>query len=402
MRTLCAALLIILALGLPGFATGTLDVYFIDVGQGDAILIDYGEYEMLIDGGSDGSCVPFLAQYVDGSLEVLVVTHPHSDHVGGLDDVLRAFVVDKIVTNGARADTNAFRNFDAAAAAEGCPQIVANRNVPITLDDLTFRILHPDQLTGDANEDSIVLSLTYGQIDFLFTGDIENETEAELLKTGCVPDIDVLKVAHHGSRYSSTEDFLDATQPELAVYSAGVGNRYGHPAQETLARLTASGATVLGTDRCGTVHVGTDGASYVVFSGSLKTEFRSQAAPENSSYSPAQSTIVITKIHYDGAVARAESDEYVEISNVGPNPQDIVNWRLVDISDGYPEFQFPSCMLYPGQSIRVYTDEVHPEWGGFSYRSGRAVWNDTEPDTAVLYDAEGREVSRKSYEPDSN
>ena len=85
MRTLCAALLIILALGLLGFATGTLDVYFIDVGQGDAILIDYGQYEMLIDGGPDGSCVPFLAQYVDGSLEVLVVTHPHSDHVGGLD-----------------------------------------------------------------------------------------------------------------------------------------------------------------------------------------------------------------------------------------------------------------------------------------------------------------------------
>jgi len=270
MRTLWAVLLIILALGLLGFATGTLDVYFIDVGQGDAILIDYGTYEMLIDGGPNGSCVPFLTQYVDGPLEVLVLTHPHSDHVGGLDDVLRAFVVHEVVTNGARANSTAFRNFDAAAAAEGCPQIVAKRNMLIDLDDLTFRALHPDQLTGDANEDSIVLALTYGQIDFLFTGDIENDAEAELLKMGCLTDIDVLKVAHHGSQYSSTEGFLDATRPELAVYSAGDGNRYGHPTQEALARLTAVGAIVLGTDRYGTIHLCTDGQTVWITTDTLQ------------------------------------------------------------------------------------------------------------------------------------
>ncbi len=107
--------------------------------------------------------------------------------------------------------------------------------------------------------------------------------------------------------------------------------------------------------------------------------------------------VQITRIFYDGLVPRVESDEYVEITNLGDQPQDLAGWVLMDISEGYPSFTFSSYILAPGESIRVYTNEYHPEWGGFSFEYGRAIWNNTEPDVAVLYDTQDKEVSRKSY-----
>ena len=107
--------------------------------------------------------------------------------------------------------------------------------------------------------------------------------------------------------------------------------------------------------------------------------------------------IQITSIFYDGQVPRVESDEYVEITNLGDQPQDLAGWVLNDISEGYPSFTFPSYILAPGKSIRVYTNEYHPEWGGFSFEYSQAIWNNSKPDIAVLYDSQGREVSRKSY-----
>jgi len=107
--------------------------------------------------------------------------------------------------------------------------------------------------------------------------------------------------------------------------------------------------------------------------------------------------VEITYIFYDGLVARVESDEYVEITNLGDQPQELTGCMLIDISDEYPSFIFPSCILTPGKSIRVYTNEYHPEWGGFSFEYSQAIWNNSEPDVAVLYDSQGKEVSRKSY-----
>ncbi len=113
---------------------------------------------------------------------------------------------------------------------------------------------------------------------------------------------------------------------------------------------------------------------------------------------PPSPDVQITHIFYDGLVPRAESDEYVEITNLGDQSQDLAGWELMDISEGYPSFTFPSYILAPGESIRVYTNESHPEWGGFTFEYGRAVWNNSEPDVAVLYDNQSKEVSRKSYQ----
>jgi len=107
--------------------------------------------------------------------------------------------------------------------------------------------------------------------------------------------------------------------------------------------------------------------------------------------------IQITHIFYDGLVPRVESDEYVEITNLGDQPQDLADWILIDISEGYPSFIFPPYILAPGESTRIYTNEYHPEWGGFSFEYSQAIWNNSEPDIAVLYNSQGEEVSRKSY-----
>ena len=109
------------------------------------------------------------------------------------------------------------------------------------------------------------------------------------------------------------------------------------------------------------------------------------------------SNVKITKIFYDGLEPRTESDEYVEIKNLGSEPVDLEGWVIKDISEGYPSLTFPAYILQPGKSIRVYTNEIHPEYGGFSFGYGKAVWNNSSPDTAVLYNAQGQEVSRKSY-----
>ena len=107
--------------------------------------------------------------------------------------------------------------------------------------------------------------------------------------------------------------------------------------------------------------------------------------------------VQITYIFYDGLVPYVESDEYVEITNLGDQPQELTGCVLMDISEGYPSFTFPSYILAPGKSIRVYTNECHPEWGGFSFEYSQPIWNNSEPDVAVLYDNQGNEISRKSY-----
>ena len=112
---------------------------------------------------------------------------------------------------------------------------------------------------------------------------------------------------------------------------------------------------------------------------------------------PPPGDVQSTYIYYDGAVPSTEADEYIEVTNLGTTSQNLEGWVLKDISEGYPSFTFPSYTLAPGVSIRVYTNQIHPEWGGFSFGYGKAIWNNTSPDTAALYDSHGNKVSQKSY-----
>lgn len=243
-----------------------LQVHFIDVGQGDSILIDFGSDEILIDGGGRSPGVTdYISEYIDGSLEVMVATHPHADHIGGLIKVLEVFQVEEIWLNGDTSTSKTYQDFMAAVNAEGAEVNLAKRNGTIAIGDLNFSILNPpDTLFNEINNNSIVLRLEYGDTIFLFTGDAEEEAEASILISESELQAQILKAGHHCSRTSSSKPFLEKVKPERAICMVGENNRYGHPHQETLAALEEIGAEIYRTDTNGTIIVLTDGIDYKI------------------------------------------------------------------------------------------------------------------------------------------
>ncbi|MGD0779729.1 MAG: ComEC/Rec2 family competence protein [Dehalococcoidales bacterium] len=242
----------------------SLTVHFIDVGQGDSILIDLGETEVLIDGGSKGTgAANYIGAYVDGPLETIVVTHPHEDHIGGLPAVFDAFEVQEVWLNGETATSKAYTDLMNAINTEGSIVHEAKRGMSIQVGTLVFSVLNPETpLTDDVNNNSIVLRLSYGETDFLFMGDAQKKAESSMLSL--LTSTEILKVGHHGSDTSSSTVFLNVIKPETAIISVAKVNSYHHPAQVTLNDLTAIGATIYKTSDSGTIKITTDGNTYTV------------------------------------------------------------------------------------------------------------------------------------------
>ncbi len=246
---------------------GNLEVHFVDVGQGDSILIKSPEGKTaLIDGGdTDTGIVSYLRSQGVQALTLVVATHPHADHIGGLVEVLRAFPVDEVVTNGVMHTTSTYERFLDAIADARAIYTEAKQGDVLQLGSLSFHVLHPQDPAGsDLNDQSLVLRLVHGQVAFLFTGDVQPEGQASILGSNLEVGADILKVAHHGSRTSSQSSFLSEVEPEVAIYSCGLGNSYGHPHPETIAALERAGAAVYGTDVNGTIVVTSNGSSYRV------------------------------------------------------------------------------------------------------------------------------------------
>ncbi len=231
-----------------------LEVHFIDVGQGDAIFIDYGDFDMLIDAGDNkygDTVVNYLKQEEVDGLEYVVGTHMDADHIGGLDVVLNHFEVENIIDSGTSKDTQTYRDYHTAIKAEGA-NYQEDTTMTITVDQaLSFKIIETGDSYSDENDNSVVVWLTYLDKDFLFTGDMESHAEQAALSD--IGDIDVLKSGHHGSRTSSTEAFLNKVDAEYVVISCGKDNKYGHPHQETLDKYEARGMEVFRTDLQGSV-----------------------------------------------------------------------------------------------------------------------------------------------------
>lgn len=245
----------------------SLKVSFIDVGQGDAILIQTGEgLTALIDGGDiDSNIVQYLQSVGVQHIDWMIATHPHADHIGGLVQVLKMYPVKRVVTNGQAHTTTVYENFLDGIASAQAEYFEAKRGDLIELGTLDILVFNPAGNTNpDLNENSLVLQFTYGATTFLLMGDSGATTEANLLASGLPLKTNILKVGHHGSTSGSTSAFLNAIKPEVAVYTAGINNSYGHPAPETIAALSAAGATIYGTDQNGTVVVNADQVGYKV------------------------------------------------------------------------------------------------------------------------------------------
>lgn len=238
-----------------------LTVHFISVGQADSIFIDYGDYDILIDGGnnSDGPLVvEYLKELETDDIEIMIATHPHEDHIGGLDDVLEAYSVETIIDSGLDYDSKTYKDYYSAAQNEEGATFIQDKNMTFELgENVILKILETGDDFKDTNDFSVIVILDYNDIEFLFTGDMESHVELESLNL--FSDIDVLKVGHHGSSTSSSNEFLNVTKPEYAVICVGEGNKYGHPHAETLEKLNARNIDIYRTDELGHIIVTTDG-----------------------------------------------------------------------------------------------------------------------------------------------
>jgi competence protein ComEC len=247
-------------------AGGIVKVFFIDCGQGDAILVKSPEEQfMLIDGGEaeEGQNIcNFLRSQGVKQLAVVVGTHPHSDHIGGLAEVIESFPVEKVYLPKITHNTRAFESLLNAIKGQNLKISTARQGVEIPLSGVKASFLAPigDEY-DEMNNYSAVIRLEYGDNSFIFTGDAEKHSEQEMLASGVKLDADFLKIGHHGSSSSSSPEFLQAVSPQFAVIMCGKDNDYGHPHKETLSALDSVGAKVYRTDLDGTIIMTSDGCS---------------------------------------------------------------------------------------------------------------------------------------------
>lgn len=243
-----------------------LTVYFLDIGQGDAIFIETPNgAQMLIDGGPNKKVLSELGDimpFQDRSIDIVLLTHPHEDHVGGLIDVLERYDVGMIIDAGASYDSGAFRAWKDGMRDENAEYIRAERGMRVRLDANTwFDILLPETAIdvdqAHIHDSMVVGKLVHGDMCFIFTGDMERNVETKVLADTI--DCDVLKVGHHGSKTSTSDAFLNAVSPAIAVISAGRENRFGHPHDVIVKKLLAEDISLFGTHEDGRIILFSDG-----------------------------------------------------------------------------------------------------------------------------------------------
>jgi len=239
-----------------------LEVNFFDVGQGDAVFIQTPKrYQVLIDGGPNSIILEKLAKempFWDRTIDLVILSHPEKDHISGLLDVLKRYKIGNVLWTGIIRDSSEFKEWQKLLGEEGAKITIARSGQRIIFPDsdeeqTKIDIFYPvESLEGkemeDSNETSIVGKLFFGNKSFLFTGDISKPTEKKILEKEANLRSDVLKIAHHGSKNSSSDAFIKEVLPETAVIQVGKDNSYGHPSEETLAVLKKYGISILRTD----------------------------------------------------------------------------------------------------------------------------------------------------------
>ncbi len=250
-------------------ASSDLEVYFLDIGQGDAILIKtpYGQ-NILVDGGPDNAVIQRLSENLawwDKKIDLMILTHPHSDHVGGLAGVISRYNVEKILYTGVIHNSPDYTAWLEIIRDCGIPLIIIDRPQIVKLgEDCRLDILYPmESILGkevsNLNNSSIIIKLIYKETKFLLAGDIELETEQELLNSKVDLSAQVFKVNHHGSDTSNSQEFLQAVNPDIAVIQVGAENDFGHPSRRVIKRLERMGVKIFRNDLDGTVKVISDG-----------------------------------------------------------------------------------------------------------------------------------------------
>jgi beta-lactamase superfamily II metal-dependent hydrolase len=427
---------------------GKLSAYFLDVGQGDSTLFIYEGKTILIDAGEEdmgNRVVSDLRACNVTRIDLLVATHPHSDHIGGMQKVLAAFPVGKVLDTGLPHPSTLYEHFLETIEEKHIAYQVAEQGQTINVDPAVRVVVlsPPDERTGeDLNTDSIVLRISYGTIDFLMTGDLDSAGEDALLRTGYTIDAEVLKVGHHGSSSSTSPAFLGRVHPEAAIISVGADNPYGHPHRETMDLLERSGVTVYRTDMNGTILVRTDGMSYSVKTQTTMYHTTGVTPPTLQSVTPGTlfpvpaftlptlpgdgavplpsltrppfaenwtipplppapqignaSGVYISATHFDalGDDRQNLNDEWVRLTNRGDGLVLLAGWTLSDTTGSRP-YAFPAYILMPGSSVTVYSGQGTMNDTALFMSLDAPLWSNTG-DEAILKDGSGNTIDQRS------
>ncbi|HBO17056.1 MAG: hypothetical protein UR69_C0002G0291 [Candidatus Moranbacteria bacterium GW2011_GWE2_35_2-] len=238
-----------------------LKVVFLNVGQGDAILISQGSSQVLVDSGKSGKIVlEKLGKYIpfwDRQIEGIVITHPDYDHIAGFVDVLKNYEVKTIVRTGAKSNSKTFEALSEKISKENAQNVEARSGVKMKFSrgaqlEVKYPIFSKDIFSKNTNDESVVVGVDFGESSFLLTGDLPMEKESELISATKNISAKVLKVAHHGSKYSTGDEFLKMVNPSEAIISVGKNN-YGHPTPEVVERMERHGIKIMRTDQVGDI-----------------------------------------------------------------------------------------------------------------------------------------------------
>ena len=420
---------------------GKLSVFFLDVGQGDSTLILFSNKSILIDAGEaemGDRVVSDLKALGVSRIDLLVATHPHSDHIGGMQKVLAAFPVGQVLDSGLPHTSSTYEHFLETIDRKNIPYRVAEQGQTIDIDPaLMIFILSPqkERFGDDPNTNSVVLRISYGTIAFLLTGDMGGESESALVRSGYPLDSRILKVGHHGSYSSTSSSFLTRVLPETAIIMVGKDNPFGHPHKQTLDLLKEYGVTIYRTDLDGTIVIRSDGMSY-----SVKTEtndkgiwtvpatragnltkvitntspiftvpsvraatpvpnpsFTQQSTPVNVTIPQIgnASSVYISAVQFDapGDERQNMNAEWVRLTNRGDGMVLLAGWTLSAKTGSHP-YMFPAFVLMPKSSVTIHSGRGKMNDTALFMGLDTPIWNNSGDVT--LKDGSGTIIDQKS------
>lgn len=243
-----------------------MEVHFIDVGQADAALIQYDNHNILIDAGDwqGNEVVPYLKDKGVSKLDLLVGSHPHADHIGQFDKVLSEFDVEEVWMSGGTNTSQLFERVLNAIESSNASYEEPRTGDTYSIGELDIEVFSPTSITGNLNDDSIVMKLVYGDVSFLFTGDAESKAESSMANSEHNLSSTILKSGHHGSDTSNTQSFVDKVDPEVVVISAADKSKYNHPNKSVVDRFNSMEIDLYATKTHGDIVIKTDGKTYDV------------------------------------------------------------------------------------------------------------------------------------------
>ena len=368
---------------IPVTAGHEMQVHFIDVGQGDSILIESPSGKtMLIDGGVKGAgqqIVSYLKELGINKLDIVVATHPDADHIGGLIPVLDNMTIEQFYDSGKVHTSQTFEEMLTRIDEKNIPYHVPKIGDDIEFDkNVNVKVLNANDQATDNNDASIVLKMTYGNVSFLLTGDAGVALEKEMLQYDVKAT--VLKAGHHGSNTSSSEEFIQAVKPEVTILSYGEDNKYGHPHAEIVDRLQAIGSKIYATADLGTITVSTDGVNYTV-----NGKETSSVETGNILSKEEEPTTAIEIVSKDLVT------EIVGIKNSGQHAVSLKDWQLISI-EGHQVYNFPNLFLQPGKTIYITSGTNAREGQNYLKWTTKQIWLNAG-DAAQLRNEKGELVS---------